>query len=791
MNRGNYNLKKFLFITFFIFFFTTSVYGVEADSFAPAITPADLDGSETFFKSPMQMPDIRDTSKSISNYDDYAFDSYAREYSEVDPDNMPLFKQMRLRARNAFISIGDKSKKKGSKKLTKEQFITKLKFWNKKDNDVNNEDLNVPLITEEGSIANSIQNETTPSIADIESDTISLEGGVNEQVTEKELQLDSEYISYDDETGDIIATGRPNLFIPPQDTRVIADKMTYNQDSNILKGMGNVYVIKNGMPTLADYIEVDMNEETMLMDNIHSRTENMIMDAKKAMQKDSLLIFNDGYIHSDKSEVYRMSSRMVGPRFSSMIVDAEDQSLFFGDPTGNQLHFNVEKIYVEGRKNHDVFTMKNIEISRKGKYWFTWPSLTAYTNKNRDYFEANYPEFGSRRKLGMFIGPGFVFGGPGGSVIKAIPFLNYQHGDFGFGGALKYRNTYNSTELGYGSAADIFFLKGIQRLDDNLFFQYAANSYMDEWFLGARMPKYMAEVYYDKGYRKKNFLMEGKDLTFRHRLGFGFMEDNDRNYYGEKIKSNEISTSRLRYMAEIKQSLYSYERPEDRFYFNFGIAMQGSAAVYGTGDTQFIARIGPRAHIQYKNWMQDIGYFQSGYSDETPLPRYDMYRYGNSCLYISEIFRINKYLSVGWSGNINLSDDSPNGKMFQENRFVVALGPDDLKVRLGYDFVRQTTYFGFDVAFDTKGTSVNYGRLEIKNPERLGQKEKREERQLAFAPAKVQDSVVETEGRSTEETNAENTGFIFPKKQKPKVKAKVLEYAQVIDIEDPNKETIE
>ena len=102
----------------------------------------------------------------------------------------------------------------------------------------------------------------------------------------------------------------------------------------------------------------------------------------------------------------------------------------------------------------------------------------------------------------MFIGPGFVFGGPGGSVIKAIPFLNYNH-KFGFGGALKYLNTYNRTELGYGSANDLFFMKGIQRLDDNLFLQYAANTYMDEWFLGHRMPKYMAEVYFDKRYKIK------------------------------------------------------------------------------------------------------------------------------------------------------------------------------------------------------------------------------------------------------------------------------------------------
>ena len=193
--------------------------------------------------------------------------------------------------------------------------------------------------------------------------------------------------------------------------------------------------------------------------------------------------------------------------------------------------------------------------------------MTAYTNKERDYFEANYPEFGTRRKVGMFIGPGFVFGGPGGSVIKAIPFLNYNH-KFGFGGALKYMNTYNRTELGYASANEIFFLKGLQRLDDHLYLQYASNSFMDEWFLGRRMPKYMAEVYYDRRYVNKDFLAEGMNLSFRHRVGFGIMEDNDRNFYGEKISSTGIATTRMRYMAELNQHLYGYRNEEKRIEFD-------------------------------------------------------------------------------------------------------------------------------------------------------------------------------------------------------------------------------
>ena len=175
--------------------------------------------------------------------------------------------------------------------------------------------------------------------------------------------------------------------------------------------------------------------------------------------------------------------------------------------------------------------------------------------------------------------------------------------------------------------------------------------------------------------------------------------------------------------------------------------------------------------------MQDIAYFHSGFEDDTPLPRYDKYRYGASSVYISEIIRINKYLSVGWSGLANLSDDAPNGKVFQENRFVIAVGPDDLRIRFGYDFFRRTTFFGFDVAFDTKGTSVNYGKMVIKYPERLKRNKARNERALAFAPA-----------QKPAEQNVSDKKFGKAKKSEP---VKVLQYAQVINIEDPDRETID
>lgn len=755
-------MKKYLLAAVLILAFSNSSYAEDlADS--PVSNVQDV-----IFRSSLSnmIPDVQGTPDDYN----YAFDDSSNgmglSTKDLDGSRMPFVKQMRIKLTTRQIKEKDSSAT--ASKTTSEN---RFKFWGKKK--VHDEQME--SIPSESDLTNSLQAETLPEISD---DTLSLEGGVNEEVTERQLILDAENVNYDDETGDMVATGRPILVLPPQNIKIIADKMTYNEDSNILKGIGNVVVFKDGMPTKGSYLEVDMNEETMVMDNVESITQTTIMDAKKAIQKDGLIVLHDGNFHSEESQVYRLMSRMVGPRFQNMIVPRESQALFFGDPTGNNVRLDIDEIYVDARKNHDVFKAKGIKVYKNGKYLFRWPSLTAYTNKERDYFEANYPEFGTRRKVGLFVGPGFVFGGPGGSVIKAIPFLNYQH-KFGFGGAIKYFNTFNRTELGYASASDIFFLKGIQRLDDHLYLQYASNSFMDEWFLGRQMPKYMAEVYYDRGYTTKDFLTKGMNLGFRHRFGVGLMEDNDRNFYGERLKSAGISTTRFRYMAELNQHIWGYTDEERRIAANFGVVMQGSAAVYGTGDTQFIGRVGPRLHLQYKNWMQDIGYFLSGYSDHTPLPRYDTYRYGHQSVYLSEAFRLCKYLSVGWAGNINLSDDAPNGKMFQENAFLFSIGPDDLKITLGYDFVRQTTYFGFNVAFDTKGTTVTYKKMEIKNPERLGKNQNddgTEKRKIAFSSAK-DDSEVPVANKSVKSSA----------KQKPQV----LEYAQVIDIEDPDKETIQ
>ena len=676
--------------------------------------------------------------------------------------HMPLFKKTRLKIQYALKMREKKAAEKRAK------FLKPVSPYEVTDEDINDIEIDFYNSEFEGfdEEDNQLVNEKIESKQsinqsknDVEIKDNTIVGGIRTQKTDNEMMLDCDNVNMNEDTGEIEAIGSPVLVLPSQGVKLTADKMIYNQNSNVLKAIGNVVLTKGNMPVYGDYIQINMNEENILMDNITAAPTAMNVRAKKALSENNKLILTDGSMYSEKSNKFNFITRMVGPDFSRMIISDEDKNLLMGDDNA-KLRIVADSINVNANKDHDTVQFKDAQVFYNDKYLFKLPSFTAYTNKEQEYVEANYPELGSIARFGMFAGPGFVFQAPFGSTVKLIPMLNYKN-DIGFGGAIKYKSAFNDTQLMYGSSSDVFVLRGKQQLDDKLSLQYGSNAYMDDWFLGRRMPKYLAELVYDDNKTINDFLLEGRKLQFRHRASMAYAQDGEWNMHSENIRSSNIGTTRFRYMAEANQSLYKYEDKANRKSFELGLVMQGSAAVYGTGDTQFIGRIGPRIHTQYKYWMQDIGYFMSGFSDETPMPVYDMYRYGRSNIYIREALRLNKYLTVGWAGSVTLSNDSPNGELFQENAFIFSIGPDDFKVNLGYDFMRRTTYFTVAMMFDTKGTVVDFNKMEIKNPERLGRSERKKEDNIAF-----------------EQNKPQQPG------------AKKLEYAQVINIEDPDKESI-
>lgn len=596
-----------------------------------------------------------------------------------------------------------------------------------------------------------------------------LEGKLKKNQGENVVVLDAKNIYYIEEDDEIIAENSAIVKFPKQKIVMRADRFVYSNQANIIKAIGNVKITRSGRDVYCDYVQVSVNEEEISFENVNAELPDGTVTAEKGVSKNNTLYLQNGYLSMDGDKRVRMRSRKVrGFRPDNLMPIDEDDKFYFQETWGSndKTHFDVDKIFVDFKKDHDVITFKDIDMKYGEGKTRHFRSLKMYMDKQHRSFEGNYPELGNMSRLGMYLGPGFVFEVPRAGTVKFIPFVNYRKQELGVGGALRYRGAFNLTELAYGSVADLWKLKGTQILDDKFTFNYGINSFMRQWFLGPRMPKYALEVAYNDKYKVHNTFKKGLDLTYTHQGTLGYYHNSMFTMNGDKFNAGNIGTFRGRYMAEIDQDLYKYMDPKNHRMFRVHTCLQGSAAIYGTGDTQFIGRYGIGVNSQLKYWKQDITYFLSGFEDGTPMKRFDAYRYGTSSVRIREAIRVTKWLSLAWSGMITLSDDAPNERFMQENAFMVVLGPDDIKFTVAYDYVRKRSYITVGLSVNTTGTTVKYNTMEIKNPEKLsdGDGEKIEELQPEF--------------------------WLIPYDKK--VKGKPLQYAQVVNINnDDRKESID
>jgi len=558
----------------------------------------------------------------------------------------------------------------------------------------------------------------------------------NAKENTEEIILDCENIDYDTNKYLVYATGNVSVHFVKQKATVKADIITFDRINNTVKAEGNVKILKSGQEITGEYIFLDLNEENALIEAPQANTANLEIKSQKGYVYSDRIIQENGTISVNDSFPVNFKSAGRGPRMSTMLVP-KNQTLTENMENG-LIKIKVQDLKITQRGEHETLEMKKLKVFKGGKTVLKLPSVKLYTNKNHDFVENAGWEVGSYRGLGMYAGPGFVFELPKGSVLRASPILNYKSG-VGIGAIGRFSSGTNRTLAAYGTARDKVIVYGKQDLDDNLFLQYGVNGYMDEWFMGRRRPKYGVSLVYNKSYGTNNFLLKDHRASFKHRLEGGYFHDLDFDGHFEKLKGTEMGTSRFRYMAQGTQNLYEKVDKENLKAFRLDLISQVSTALYGTGHTQAVARIAPNVHFQYKRWMQDIGYYFSAYDDNTPIPVFDAYRYGKQALYLREYFRINKYLTLFWYGNINMSNDSVNGRTFQGNAFYLSIGPDDVKFNIGYDFIRQNMYCSMELMMDAKGANLEYDTFEIKQDKKAEKApSKKKDTSFEYAPTQTQ-----------------------------------------------------
>lgn len=546
------------------------------------------------------------------------------------------------------------------------------------------------------------------------------------------LLLECKEMEYLTDKKELRARGGAKLIFPAQNISATSDEMVYDQVKNLVKMNGNVIIYKGEDEIAGDFMQIDLNEEIGILDNMKSAGYEIETVAERGIVMNDRTIQEHG--HLTVAQEYKIQLRSgVDQNFGERWRE-HDRYTYEDLFHNSKFVIKSNHIILDSKGDIDKITLKRMELYKNGKRIFKFPSMTMYQNKTQDYFDGSYPELGSKPKLGMYIGPGWVVELPKNKLLKVAPMLNYNSG-FGIGAYGRFRSATNTTEAAYGTANDFWMVSGRQELDKNLYLNYGANAYILNGWLGQGWARYMADLNYEKRTAISNFMGKKRNLNFEQMLSAGYIQnDGQKETYStfnksffdkdhNQITNSNVGTMRFRYMLNTYQILQHYENPEKMFFADLFLYAQGSAAVYGTGDTQFIGRLGPMLRTQMKYWNQDIGFYASAYSDDSPLTYFDAYRYGKFNLYLREAIKLHRLLKISWYGSANLSDDAPDKRILQESKFIFNIGPDDMNLALGWDAIRQASYIGVNIDMDAKSTEVYYDKLEIKNQNNLGTKD--------------------------------------------------------------------
>ena len=622
----------------------------------------------------------------------------------------------------------DSSENQEEQTLTDADFIKSLKQADKKR--IRNDKFELS-VTEEGGA--SIENSDSESASNPEDMIINdpsdkkffskNKKAKNEnQIPNSAISLTADETNYNPETNEIEAIGNAKFEISGQDFVLYGDKIIFSYETSSVKAYQNVKIIKDENVTTGDFIYVDMSTASGWIQSPVTSNYSVSVKAKEAYVYSDKIQENDGVMKILEDKRIDAMGQGYSNILNQISLDVGDSYLQKPEPTS--MKFKVKEIIVNPKKDHNDIILKRVSVYYKKLKLAVIPEIKIQSDKNGAAMQANIPEVGGDTILGMYVGPSYVMDLPLSSTLRISPLLMYDTDKhrIGFGGAATFMNEYNETQVAYGTAKKNFTLRGKQKLTDNLYLLYTQNTYNSEWFMGARRPKYGVSLVY-----KDRYYIEDLGARYEHSLSLGAFADTEHSSFR---KNGE---GRVRWMGQLDKDFYTYRNRANNFAASLGLGLQGMVSQYTTGDTFALGRVYPYVSTTFGRWAQSISYFHSGVGGSTPFI-FDDYYYGKSSLQIIEGLKINKYLSVGYVATMSLSvrESYYNGAgrnkdvddFLQENQFLISIGPDEAKITLGYDFIRQSTNLYYSMLLGSKDMDIKFDKTVINNPSNLTEEKK-------------------------------------------------------------------
>jgi len=542
------------------------------------------------------------------------------------------------------------------------------------------------------------------------------------------VQIVADDTEFDQDKNTFLGTGNAVAIIAGQDSKLEADMILYDQNTEMMDARGNVRIFRNGQLTTGSAFKFKVTSDEYLITDPDTELQGSQVIARQAFGKGNGINFKDGTM-TLPNPIYIQRNVMWGPLSFREGIGEKQQHPDAFVPPKQSFKFKARKMVYEKYKEEGNLTVFGGKLEF-GKFSVPLGKFTATVGgyNSRVTFPVT-PMFGNNLQVGgMNIGPSFNTPIGKTSALHWAPLIQFggrsltnsnslQAGKLGLGGQVAFTSDRLTSHLAYGSVSNLLVGDLKYRVNRHDRIQIGINRYLDDGMFGYRRARFIAEAVDNRALGNVPFM---SNVNFR--TSAGFAQDNPQlinlspqyaQLFGTAAQNSKKMTSGFLVQEQITGSTkplfhVGNEKYGLKSYIYGGVALGG----YSSGNARVMGQIGPVIDAHLSRFRLQTGYTQSAVRGSSPFV-YDQFIQGTQSTFVTGDVRVSKYLTVGGTLGYNLVDKLAYGKTI-----TAAIGPEDFKVILSRDMIRGTNRIGFDVLY---GQPVSFQKMVLKGNADAGQ----------------------------------------------------------------------
>ncbi len=545
--------------------------------------------------------------------------------------------------------------------------------------------------------------------------------------TEVLLDIVADQIEYDQEKTYYQAIGNAEAILKEKDAHLFADRITYDSEKDLLEAFGNISIEQDGGKIYGSYIafntvdnKYSMSDPKFFAKGVKLKARAVESDYTEAKKQGDeakkYLTFTDGVAALDSPiSLYQYAARRR-TRYSTEIVRYNrKRELDWNDLSDkSNLRYSAKEIYFDNTRQINNLSIKGARI------WITddlsIPSPVHITTTAGEAAGSQFrgPIIGTRERIGGFaLGPRFFHEIEQG-IFSLVPIVQFGNGpEFGAGAVASFNTPGDKffVMAGYGSLDN----RPIGSFHYQFLKYFEANALLNQFNRGGIFGTSQVGQLYElvSQFRWKLPFIDSRGLGIK--IGAGWAKDNAELFTNDRIVdlSNERDDGPAReehdgFRSELEAQFYT--QPLWRYgNSEYNVALrgraQGALRFYDTGDLLSVGRAGPALEARISNFAFELDYLFAAINGESPF-LFDQFVDGSQSVIFDGDYTVNKWFSIG-----SLLTYNVDRERLVRNQVRTELGPQDFKLRLSYDIVRNQIDIGFNILY---GEPVAFDKLKVR-----------------------------------------------------------------------------